>query len=203
MLSRQGIVGATKAQIHYWVDCVQSARVIKGKGDETDGKKRKNKAVYTAAPVAGVWAGAVMGWAGAVMSWAGAVMSWARAAMSWAGAAKAVFIQKVNVEQTDRPTDRLRCPRQRRRGEEGVTNQGTESDGAQNRNNEIEAEGKVKDFELVTKELAKAVTKAMTKAMTMPMKKKEANTVSRAVANSMANSVVNSVATSVVNSVAN
>ena len=31
-----------------------------------------NKAVYTAAPVAGGWAGAVMGWAGAVISWAGA-----------------------------------------------------------------------------------------------------------------------------------
>ena len=31
------------------------------------------KAVYTATPVAGGWAGAVMSWAGAVMSWAGAV----------------------------------------------------------------------------------------------------------------------------------
>ena len=31
-----------------------------------------NKAVYTTAPVAGGWAGAVMSWAGAVMSWAGA-----------------------------------------------------------------------------------------------------------------------------------
>ena len=32
-----------------------------------------NKAVYTAAPVAGGWAGAVMSWAGAVTSWAGAI----------------------------------------------------------------------------------------------------------------------------------
>ena len=40
-----------------------------------------NNAVYTAAPVAGDWAGAVM-------TWAGAVMSWARAVMSWAGAVK-------------------------------------------------------------------------------------------------------------------
>ena len=34
----------------------------------------KNKAVYTTAPVAGGWTGAVMIWAGAVMIWAGAVM---------------------------------------------------------------------------------------------------------------------------------
>ena len=32
----------------------------------------KNKAVYTTAPVAGGWAGAVMSWAGAEMIWAGA-----------------------------------------------------------------------------------------------------------------------------------
>ena len=38
-----------------------------------------NKAVCTAAPVAGGWAGAVMSWAGAVMSWAGAIMSLAEA----------------------------------------------------------------------------------------------------------------------------
>ena len=31
-----------------------------------------NKAVYTTAPVAGGWAGAVMIWAGVVMIWAGA-----------------------------------------------------------------------------------------------------------------------------------
>ena len=31
----------------------------------------ENKAVYTTAPVAGSWAGAVMSWAGAVMIWAG------------------------------------------------------------------------------------------------------------------------------------
>ena len=30
----------------------------------------KNKAVYTTAPVAGGWAGAVMSWAGAEMIWA-------------------------------------------------------------------------------------------------------------------------------------
>ena len=32
----------------------------------------KNKAVYTTAPVAGGWAGALIIWAGAVMLWAGA-----------------------------------------------------------------------------------------------------------------------------------
>ena len=45
-----------------------------------------NKAVYTTAPVADGWAGAVMIWAGAVMVWAGAVMIWAGAVMIWAGA---------------------------------------------------------------------------------------------------------------------
>ena len=35
-------------------------------------KNTKNKAVYTTAPVAGGWAGAVMSWAGAEMIWAGA-----------------------------------------------------------------------------------------------------------------------------------
>ena len=49
-----------------------------------------NKAVYTATPVAGGWAGAVMSWAGVVMSWAGAV--------------KAARILKVKVWPTDRPT---------------------------------------------------------------------------------------------------
>ena len=39
----------------------------------------KNKAVYTTAPVAGGWAGAVMSWAGAEISWAGPVMIWAGA----------------------------------------------------------------------------------------------------------------------------
>ena len=48
----------------------------------------KNKAVYTAASVAGGWAGAEVSWAGAVMKWAGAVIS-------WAGAVKAGRIQKV------------------------------------------------------------------------------------------------------------
>ena len=65
-----------------------------------------NKAVYTATPVAGRWAGAVMCWAGAVMSWAGAVMSWAAAVMSWAGAEKA-------DRQTDTVSYRSRCPRQK------------------------------------------------------------------------------------------
>ena len=35
-------------------------------------KPKTNKAVYTTAPVAGGWAGAVMSWAGAEMIWAGA-----------------------------------------------------------------------------------------------------------------------------------
>ena len=81
-----------------------------------------NKAVYTAALVAGGWAGAMMNWAGAVMSWAGAVMSWAGAEMNWAGALKAVRILKVKCYRpTDRPTDRRteivayrsRCSRQK------------------------------------------------------------------------------------------
>ena len=50
----------------------------------------KNKAVYTAAPVAGGWAGAVIRWAGAVMSWAGAIMS-------LAGAIKAIRTLKVKA----------------------------------------------------------------------------------------------------------
>ena len=37
-----------------------------------DIERNKNKAVYTAIPVAGSWAGAVMSWAGAEMIWAGA-----------------------------------------------------------------------------------------------------------------------------------
>ena len=43
------------------------------------------KAVYTATPDAGGWAGAVMSWAGAFMSWAEAAMIWAGAVMIWAG----------------------------------------------------------------------------------------------------------------------
>ena len=52
-------------------------------GSEKRVKERKtstvenNKAVYTTAPVADGWAGAVMIRAGAVMVWAGAVMIWA------------------------------------------------------------------------------------------------------------------------------
>ena len=38
-----------------------------------------DKAVYTTAPVAGSWTGAVMSWAGAVMLWAGAATIWAGA----------------------------------------------------------------------------------------------------------------------------
>ena len=64
-----------------------------------DNGPKLNKAVYTAALVAGGWAGAMMNWAGAVMSWAGAVMS-------WAGADKFVRILIVNVGPTDRATDR-------------------------------------------------------------------------------------------------
>ena len=40
--------------------------------DEKGSRRRRNKAVYTTAPVAGGWAGAVMRWAGAEMIWAGA-----------------------------------------------------------------------------------------------------------------------------------
>ena len=53
-------------------------------------QKKINKAVYTAAPVSG-------GWAGALLSWAGALMSWAGALISWVGAVKAVHILKVKV----------------------------------------------------------------------------------------------------------
>ena len=46
-----------------------------------EGKREQkgNKAVYTTAPVADGWAGAIKFWAGAVMIWAGAVMIWAGA----------------------------------------------------------------------------------------------------------------------------
>ena len=67
-------------------------------------RRQGNKAVYTATPVAGGWAGAVMCWAGAVISWAGAVISWAGAVMSWAGAEKAVRILKAKALPTNRPT---------------------------------------------------------------------------------------------------
>ena len=67
----------------------------------------QNKAVDMATPVAGSWAGAVVGWAGAV-SWAGAVMI-------WAGAVKATRILKVDVGPTDRHSDtESRCPQQKR-----------------------------------------------------------------------------------------
>ena len=52
-----------------------------------------DKAIYTAACVAGSWAGGVISWAGAVMSGAGAVMS-------WAGAVKA-----IRKSGTDQPTN--------------------------------------------------------------------------------------------------
>ena len=54
-----------------------------------------NKAVYTTAPVAGGWAGAVMIWAGAIMIWAGACSN-----------TKYKKKQSVTDRRTDRQTDR-------------------------------------------------------------------------------------------------
>ena len=81
---------------------------------------RYNKAAYTAAFVAGGWAGAVMSWEGAVMNWAGAEMRWAGANLSniseipkslliylqMAPKSKKVKWDRPTDRQRDRPTDR-------------------------------------------------------------------------------------------------
>ena len=60
-----------------------------------------NKAVYTTAPVAGSWAGAVMIWAGAVMIWAGACSNTNFPTLKMPKNAK-----KAKCDgPTDRPTD--------------------------------------------------------------------------------------------------
>merc|ERR1711942_544002 len=72
----------------------------------------ENKAVYTTAPVADGWAGAVMIWAGAVMIWAGAVMIWAGAVIIWAGACSNTNFSTLKMPKhakkakCDGPTDR-------------------------------------------------------------------------------------------------
>ena len=58
-----------------------------------------NKAVYTTAPVADGWAGAVMIWAGAVMVLAGAVLIWA-GAVFWVG--RGCYAQKSQSRQISR-----------------------------------------------------------------------------------------------------
>ena len=67
-----------------------------------------NKAVYTNAPVAGGWAGAVMIWAGALMIWAGAVMIWAGACSkkNYPTLKMPKNAKKAKCDgRTDRPTD--------------------------------------------------------------------------------------------------
>ena len=65
-------------------------------------KKNVNKAVYTTAPVAGGWAGAVIIWAGAVMIWAGACSNTNFPTLKMPKNAK-----KAKCDgQTDRRTDR-------------------------------------------------------------------------------------------------
>ena len=71
--------------------------------------RQGNKAVYTTAPVADSWAGAVMIWAGAVMIWAGAVIIWAGAVMIWAGSntnfSTLEMPKNAKKAKCDRPTD--------------------------------------------------------------------------------------------------
>ena len=75
---------------------------------------KENKAVYTTAPVAGGWAGAVMIWAGAVMIWAGACSNTKFPTLKTPKKAKK---QSVTDRRTDGPTNtetyRSRCPRQK------------------------------------------------------------------------------------------
>ena len=75
-------------------------------------KRDENKAVYTTAPVAGGWAGAVMIWAGAVMIWAGAVMIWAGvcsntnfSTLKMPKNAKKAKCDGPTDRRTDRPTE--------------------------------------------------------------------------------------------------
>ena len=65
--------------------------------------KMENKAVYTTAPVAGGWAGAVMIWSGAVMIWAGACSNTNSPTLKMPKNAKK---QSVTDGPTDGRTDR-------------------------------------------------------------------------------------------------
>ena len=69
-------------------------------------KQKANKAVYTTAPVAGGWAGAVTIWAGAAMIWAGAVMIWAGACSNTNFPTLKMPKNKKKQSLTNRPTDR-------------------------------------------------------------------------------------------------
>ena len=72
--------------------------------------KLTNKAVYTTAPVAGGWAGAVMILTGAVMIWAGAVMIWAVACLNtnFSTLKMPKYAKKAKCDgRTDRLTDQL------------------------------------------------------------------------------------------------
>ena len=68
--------------------------------------RRKNKAVYTTAPVAGCWAGAVMIWAGAVMIWAGVCSNRNFPTLKMPKNAKRAKCDRPTDGPTDRPTDR-------------------------------------------------------------------------------------------------
>ena len=58
-----------------WKKKVKKREEEKNKQEEKKKDEKKSEAVYTATPVAGGWAGAVMCWAGVVMIWAGASIS--------------------------------------------------------------------------------------------------------------------------------
>ena len=64
----------------------------------------KNKAVYTTAPVAGGWAGAVMIWAGTVMIWAGACSNTNCPTLEMPKNAKKSKCDGPRDGATDRPT---------------------------------------------------------------------------------------------------
>ena len=73
-------------------------------------RSEENEAVYTATPVAG-------GWAGAVMSWAGALTSMIYSYLHFSTFKQLKNAKKAKCDRTDRPTDtvtyRSRCPRQK------------------------------------------------------------------------------------------
>ena len=65
-----------------------------------------NKAVYTTAPVAGGWAGAVMNWAGAVTIWAGALTAMKYPYLNFSTVKLLKNAKKVKCDgPTDRRTD--------------------------------------------------------------------------------------------------
>ena len=68
--------------------------------------QKNNKAVYTATPVAGGWAGAVMSWEGAVMTLAGVLTSMNYTYLNFSTFKQLKNAKEAKSHRTDRPTDR-------------------------------------------------------------------------------------------------